>query len=406
MVSRDLSGMNPSRCLKCLLVSAFFGISTNALALIIFDSASSTDNAKNIIDPSNPATYPASPAVGVPWQYVVRYGVSNASAVYIGNGFLLTARHVGTSDTGLLIEGTSYSRDTSFAPLPITIPGSPTVLVDLQLQKVSGDPGLATLPLALSSAADTRVSSVLIGWGVGKGSVIPGQGWNWGDDSSRAFRWGTNTTSSSTWPMTYTVGSTAMNYTALSVSFLSFKGGNEATTALGDSGSALFQSVSGTWTLCGTTTVVSTLNSSEYNPADTAYFVRLREYSWVLRYDAWKAKYGIPQATPDSDDSDGDGIPLLMEYALGLDPTAATRDGLPVASVEGSNLVLTFSRLASATDIKLEVETSSTLQAGDWTVELATITVLDGTTVFQKVKAAVPLGTGDRKFARLKVTRL
>ena len=405
MVSRDFSGMNPARCLQCLLLSAILGIPTNARALIVYDSAS-TDNAKNVIDPANSATYPASPAAGAPWQYVVRYGVNNASAVYIGNGCLLTARHVGTSDTGLLIGGTSYNRDASFAPLPITIPGSPAVLVDLQLQKISGDPGLAALPLALPSAAETNKASALIGWGVGKGVVVPGQGWNWGDDSTRAFRWGTNTTSFSTSAMTYTVGSSAMNYTALSVALNSNKGATEATATLGDSGSALFQSLSGTWTLCGVTTVVSTLNSSEYNPSDTTYFVRLREYSWVLRYDAWRAKYGIAQAAADSDDSDGDGIPLLLEYALGLDPTVTSSDGLPVASVEGANLVLTFTRLASATDIKLEVETSSTLQAGEWTVEPATITVLDGATVFQKVKASVPLGAGDRKFARLRVTRL
>ncbi|MEI8310832.1 MAG: hypothetical protein WCH98_08760 [Verrucomicrobiota bacterium] len=390
--------------MKILLISALLGISANAWALILYDAAS-TDNAKNVIDPANSATYPTSPAAGVPWQYVVRYGANNASAVYIGNGFILTARHVGTSDAGLLIQGTSYSRDTSFAPLPITIPGATTVLVDLQLQKVSGDPGLAALPLAtLLSAADTSKASVLIGWGVGKGSVIPAQGWNWGDDSTRAFRWGTNTTSFLPSTMTYLVGSTSMNYTALSVVFNKFP--TEAAATLGDSGSALFQSLSGTWTLCGTTTVVSTLNSSSYSPADTAYFVRLREYSWVLRYDAWKAKYGLAQATADSDDSDGDGIPLLMEYALGLNPIAASADGLPVGSVEGSDLALTFTRLASSTDIKVEVETTSNLQAGDWAVEPATITVLDGTTVFQKVKASVPLGTGDRKFARLKVTRL
>jgi len=397
--------MEPVNRLKILVVLTLLGLSANAPALILYDSAS-TDNAKNVIDPANPATYPASPATGVPWQYVVRYGINNASAVYIGNGYLLTARHVGTSDTGLLIEGTSYTRDKSFAPLPITIPGSPAVLVDLQLQKISDDPGLAMLPLALPSAADRGAASVLIGWGVGKGTVITGQGWNWGDDSTREFRWGTNTTSLFISTMTYLVGSTAMNYSALSVAFNSDQGANEAMTTNGDSGGALFQSFSGIWTLCGTTTVVSTRYSSSYFPADTAYFVRLREYSWVLRYDAWKAHYGIAQATADSADSDGDDIPLLMEYALGLNPKVASTDGLPVASAEGANLILTFSRLASATDIKLEVETTSDLQAGDWQVEPATITVTDATTVFQIVKASVPLGSGDRKFARLKVTKL
>ena len=148
--------MNPVNRLKILFVIAFLGLSASARALIVFDTASSTDNAKNVIDPANPATYPASPAIGVPWQYVVRYGINNASAVYIGNGYLLTARHVATSDTGLLIEGISYTRDKSFEPLPITIPGAPNALVDLQLQKISGDPGLAVLPLSnMLSAADT-----------------------------------------------------------------------------------------------------------------------------------------------------------------------------------------------------------------------------------------------------------
>ncbi|MCX6968682.1 MAG: hypothetical protein NTV93_00820 [Verrucomicrobia bacterium] len=392
--------------LKFFVVSALLVISANARALIVYDTAASTGNTKNVIDPANSATYPVSPALGVPWQYVVRYGANNASAVYIGNGYLLTARHVGTSDTGLLIQGTIYNRDTSFSPLPITVPGQPAINVDLQLQRISGDPGLSLLPLAQSATADTSASSVLVGWGVGKGTVISAQGWNWGDDASRAFRWGTNTTSLFTSAMTYAVGNTTMGYTALSVAFNSSKGPSEATATLGDSGSALFQSSSGTWALSGITTVVSTLNSSKYFPSDTAYFVRLREYSWVLRYDAWKAKYVVAQATADSDDSDGDGIPLLMEYALGLNPTIRSTEGVPLASIEGENLVLTYSRLASTTDIKVEVETSATLRAGDWVVEPAAITVLDGATVFQKVKASVSLGSGDRKFARLKVTRL
>lgn len=398
--------MDVSRLIRTLAVCILFGTSANAPALIVFDTATSVDNTKNVIDPANSATFPTTPAVGVPWQYIIRYGLNNASAVYIGNGYLLTARHVGTSNSGLLIRGTNYNRDTTFSPVPITLPGTTTTYVDLQLQKISGDPGLPALPIALSSTIDVNKSSVLVGWGKGKGTLVSGQGWNWGDNTTRSFRWGTNTTGIFTSSVSYTVGILTMNYTQLTVSFNSNQDANEAAATEGDSGSALFQSLSGTWTLGGITTVVSTLNSSLYSPSDTIFFVRLRDYSWVLRFDSWKAKYGIAQATADSNDSDGDGVPLLMEYALGLNPTVASTDGAPVASIEGSNLVLTFNRLASTTDVKLEVETSSSLQSGSWTVEPSTITVLDSTTVFQKVKASVPLGTGDRKFARLKVTRL
>ena len=398
--------LSPVRFIPALCVPVILLGLSDARALIVYDTANSTDNAKNVIDPAHSGSYPTSSAAGVPWQYVVRYGVNNASAVYIGNGFILTARHVGTSDSGLLIQGTVYPRDTSFIPVPVTIPDASIINVDLQLQKISGDPGLSVLPLAQSATADTSASSVLIGWGVGKGTAISGQGWNWGDDTTRLFRWGTNTTSGVTSAMAYNVGNTAMSYTALRVVFNSSQGANEATATLGDSGSALFQSSSGTWALSGITTVVSTANSSKYFPSDSTYFVRLREYSWVLRYDAWKEKYSIAAATSDSDDSDGDGIPLLMEYALGLNPTIRSTEGTPVASIEGANLVLTYTRLASTTDIKVEIETSTTLQAGDWAVEIPAVSVLDSTSVFQKLKATVPLGAADRKFARLKVTRL
>lgn len=399
--------LTQARFFPLLFSLALIAILTDATALIIYDAAS-TDNSKNVIDPLNSATYPTSPAVGAPWQHVVRYGVNNASAVYIGNGYILTARHVVTSNTGLLIQGVPYARDASFEPLPITIPGSPAILVDMQVQKISGDPGLPVLPMALRSASDLSVNSVLIGCGKGKGSVIPGQGWNWGDDTTRAFRWGTNTTAASAEPLTYTVGPNAMNFTGLSAFFNFDHGKNEAIATNGDSGGALFQFYSA-WTLSGLTVTVSTLNSSSYGlnqNSDRTIFVRLREYSWVLRYDAWKAKYSIGAATADSNDADGDGVPLLMEYALGLNPTIRSAEGLPVASVEGTNLVLNYSRLASTTDIKVEIETSSSLQAGDWSVEVPAITVVDGTSVFQKLKASVPLGGADRKFARLKVTRL
>lgn len=394
--------MRSYQCIIALATGLLSGLMTDAGALILYD-ANSTSNTKNVIDPANSATFPSSAASGAPWQYVIRYGVNNASAVYIGNGYLLTARHVSTSDSGLLIQGVSYNRDTSFPPLPLTIPGSPVIAIDLQLQKITGDPGLLPLPLAVPSDSDLNKTSVLVGWGVGKGSAIS-QGWNWGDDTTRAFRWGTNTTAAGT----QTVNSGSGNYTAISASFNSTAGANEAAGTLGDSGSALFQLQSTVWKLSGLTTAVSNPGASRYSflSPDVTYFARLKEYSWILRFDAWKAKHGIAQTTPGTDDSDGDGIPLLTEYALGLDPAIASTDGLPVVSVSRPNLVLIFRRMASATDIKIEVETSSTLQSGDWTVETPVIAVLDGTSVFQTIKASVPLGSGDRKFARLKITKL
>ncbi len=406
-----------SACRKtCALLAVLpLLLPTAARALIIFDTATSVDNTKNVIDPLNAATFPSGSSTGAPWQHVMQYGANNASAIYLGNGFLLTARHVGAENTGLVISGTTYDRDTSFAPVPIVIPGSPNTLVDLQVQKILGDPGLPVLPLALPAAADTNAQSTLVGWGKGKGALLADQGWNWGDDASRAFRWGTNITNAAASTVSYQVGSESMSFRSLTTDFNSTGGPSEAAATLGDSGSALFQQLSGTWTLSGVTVTVTTDGSSRYDTLplvlgdqfpDITYFVRLRDYSWVLRFDAWKAKYSIAAATPDENDNDADGIPLLLEYALGLDPTKTSRNGLPTASIEGDKLALTYSRLASVTDIKLEVETRESLDTGSWAVETTTISVLRNTTVVQTVKATVPLGSGNYKFARLKVTRL
>lgn len=388
----------------CLLMSSF----SPALALIIFDTKTSVDNTKNVIDPGDEATFPDSAALGVPWEHVVRYGVNNASAVYLGHGYVLTARHVTTNDTNHLINGVSYNRDTSFTPVSVTITGTPSdAVVDLSLQKIVGDPGLPVLEIASPTTADTSKAVVMVGWGKGKGTTIANEGWNWGDNTTYAFRWGTNATNASSSTMTYNVGGVPMNFKALTTSFNSTKGADEAAGTLGDSGSALFQQVGSTWMLTGVTVSVSTNGSSRYAPIpDLTYFVRLREYSWVFRFDHWKAHYNILLTTADDDDSDEDGVPLLVEYALGMDPTIASTEGLPVASHDSGQLELTYTRLATTTDIAVEIETSPSLDSGSWSVEAATTTPLDTSTVVHSLKSVIPLGSETSKFARIRVTKL
>ncbi len=397
-------------CVRAVLVSLICtlpGFSPIAQGLIVFDSPTSMDNARNVIDPGDASSYPDGSAAGVPWQHVARYGSNNASAVYIGNGYVLTARHVSPLESSLIINGANYSRDTSFQPVAVTIPNSPSnVVVDLSLQKILGDPGLPELPLASSTANDTNKAVVMVGWGKGKGALITDEGWSWGADSTRALRWGTNTTTNTVSTLTYNVGGTPMNFKAISTLFNSDQGENEAAGTMGDSGSALFQKVGSTWMLSGITVTVSTLNSSRYTPADATYFVRLREYSWIFRYDHWKSYHSIPLETPDGDDSDEDGVPLLVEYALGMNPTVSSRSGFPATSIENGNLALTYSRLASTTDVAVEIETSTTLEPESWTVESAATIILDSSTVVQTVKTLIPLGSSQSKFARIKVSKL
>lgn len=200
-----------------------------ARALIVFDTGTDTDNAFNTTAPGN----------GAPWQYVAEVTntdvSTNASAVYLGNDFLITANHVNLTSS-VLLNGTSYAIDNTYTPLQL---GS----ADLKLFKITGDPGLASLQLTGTLDNDLNMSSTMVGWGVGKGSVIAGNGWTWGDDSTRAQRWGSNVTLSTL--------ALSGGVLYLQTAFDSGLGSNVASATLGDSGSALFQNFGGTWKLAG-----------------------------------------------------------------------------------------------------------------------------------------------------------
>jgi hypothetical protein len=96
-------------------------------------------------------------------------------------------------------------------------------------------------------------------------------------------------------------------------------------------------------------------------------------------------------------DPDGDGLPNLLEYALGLNPTSPSGTDVPAAALNpaGTHLQLTFQRARS--ELTYEVLASSNLT--DWTV-IATNPgqVGDFVTVTDSVSAT------PRRFLRLRVT--
>ena len=115
--------------------------------------------------------------------------------------------------------------------------------------------------------------------------------------------------------------------------------------------------------------------------------------NWRLIYFGDPANAG-PGA--DAADFDGDGVPNLVEFALGFDPTQAHSGQLPQAQRVGGDLVLSFTAPTGLTGVTYSAEWSSTLQAGSWT------TVSDTGTPPQH-QFSVPIGAHPKLFLRLRV---
>lgn len=190
------------------------------------------------------------PANGAPWAHVAQVGGS-ASAVYLGDGFLLTAAHVNvytaiTPTMPVFLNNVRYELDPSYGDGGVQVLAG----VDLKVLKIAGDPGLPALQLTAPSDVDYGKASVIIGWGVGKGAAVQDQGWLWGDNSTLARRWGTNTTDATIFLDQDAHGT--MGGTYLMTLFDRGQGNSEAQLTIGDSGGGLFQmSPEGEWKLAG-----------------------------------------------------------------------------------------------------------------------------------------------------------
>lgn len=228
------------------------------------------------------------PGFGAPWSHVARLTnatdtVREASAVYLGDRFLLTADHVdpNAKRTHVTFDGaTTWEIE----------PGSHqqvTAGVDLKVIRLLADPGLPPLMLYEDAQASEDLSnaSVLVGWGRGRDpSVAPGTDLvPWGDNSTIAKRWGTNTTLDTARTISYDV----YNYEAVQTRLLNTAGPDEAGMTLFDSGGALFQEIGGEWYLSGIATTVERTGESYFGASsgppfslgDRNSFVRISTYS-------------------------------------------------------------------------------------------------------------------------------
>ncbi len=109
----------------------------------------------------------------------------------------------------------------------------------------------------------------------------------------------------------------------------------------------------------------------------------------------WLLAHGLPYNTSLQLDPDGDGVSLLMAYALNLDPRQNLRSRLPAPVLGEGSLSISF--YAGTPGITYQVETSRNLT--QWTTTGVTLSALDAE---NKRTASVPRDADDR-FLRLVV---
>lgn len=254
-------------------VAVLVGFAQPARAVII-QTLSGTDNT------TAPADDPGFANVGYSNNY---YG----TAIYLGNGWVLTAGHVG--GTGIVLSSGTYLQasgsNTSFT-LVNDSPGRSTY-TDLYMFKLATEPvGLPSIPIASSMPARGD-PVVMIGGGRDRGAftqwnvVTSTTGpWSWTPtpsggnfagffaQSSRAIRWGTNTIESRDfWEKMYWGGgpNDYNEVKSLTTVFDADLGSTEAQAVRNDSGGAVFTKVGGQWQLAGVIYAVATFPQQPTN---------------------------------------------------------------------------------------------------------------------------------------------
>jgi hypothetical protein len=276
--------MLPQNCksiLPLLAGSCLFLLPVPALAIINFG----LDNSGNTTDPGT----------GVPFDAVAR--VSNlggadtsGSAVHLGDGYMLTADHV-RNRSHVSFDGiTEYARDTGFTPVQVA-PG-----VDMKVFRLASTPPVSSVKLQ-DSADELIAEATMVGWGRGRDPSVPvdSASVSWGNGSTIDKRWGLNVPRAPV-VLDYNLGGTDYLFQGLNTVLGSDSGtpagvgANEGALAVFDSGSGLFQFLSGEWSLIGIAVTVETISDSNFGDdeildgtrGDTNSYARVSAYEEAI----------------------------------------------------------------------------------------------------------------------------
>ncbi len=121
--------------------------------------------------------------------------------------------------------------------------------------------------------------------------------------------------------------------------------------------------------------------------------------------EVWRsAKFGVDAGTPavagNLADPELDGSTNLVEYALNLDPHTSSQHQLPTAVMDATTIEFTWRRNKAATDVTIQVQTST--DAANWVTVTPSNTIRSDDGFVQEILSIVPR-TGNRQFIRLLV---
>jgi hypothetical protein len=132
-------------------------------------------------------------------------------------------------------------------------------------------------------------------------------------------------------------------------------------------------------------------------------------------YDAWRFAHFTAAELADATlsgpnaDPDGDGLPNLLEYALGADPkTADASNHAAQVGFSADHLTLAYTRPSTVTDLNYALEWTTDLQTwstGNTVIEQVNSTTNPDGTITVTSRAVALLSSSPRQFLRLRITR-
>lgn len=279
-------------------------------------------------------------------------------------------------------------------PLPTAVSSMPLAVGERYARLYGGATARHLLTLVASPPPPAPEIAVFIG-----ASTAPGDE---RQSNASAFAFAPRLAGSSSAAQTFTlknIGTAAL--TGLALSKTGPQAADFALSAL--SASTLAPGATATFTAIFTPAATGARNAVVQiasNDADENPFLLNVSGVGLTQLENWRLIYfgDAANAGPGADaaDFDGDGVPNLVEFALGFDPTQANSAPLPQAQRVGDDLVLTLTAPGGLSGVTYGAEWSTTLQAGSWTA------VPDTGTPPQHA-FSVPIGSNSKLFLRLRI---